>query len=100
MRSGKSKDRVKLSLPPKLVEKLVCVSLLFCFVKFSFPVTYLMAYYAETWRSRPPNCITLWRTLLSIGACSPPTPPCTSLTSRMTEGAVASLPARGSPYCL
>jgi hypothetical protein len=51
-RSGKRKEGIKLSLPPKLVEKLVWVPvILFC--KISFPVTYLMAYYAETGRSRP-----------------------------------------------
>jgi hypothetical protein len=36
-------DRMKLSLSPKL----------FHFVKFSFPVGHLMAYYAETDRSPP-----------------------------------------------
>jgi hypothetical protein len=37
-RSGKSKEGMKLSLPPKLVEN---------------PVTHLMPYYAKTGRSRP-----------------------------------------------
>ncbi len=49
-RSGKRRrDRMSLSLPPKLVEKLV-----FSFVKFSFSfqVTRLMSYYAETGHSR------------------------------------------------
>jgi hypothetical protein len=41
---------MKLSLPPKLVEKLVWV---FLFVNFSLPVKRLMPYYAETGRSRP-----------------------------------------------
>jgi hypothetical protein len=46
------KEGIKLSLPPKLVEKLVWVPvILFC--KISFPVTHLMPYYAETGRSRP-----------------------------------------------
>jgi hypothetical protein len=41
-----------LSLPPKLVEKLVWVPvILLC--KISFPVSHLMPYYAETGRSRP-----------------------------------------------
>jgi hypothetical protein len=39
----KSKDTMKLSLPPKLVEKLVW-SQLFPFVKFSFTVRCLMPY--------------------------------------------------------
>jgi hypothetical protein len=45
----KRKHRMKLSLPPKFVEKLVWVP----FVKFSFLVKCLMSYYAETGRSRP-----------------------------------------------
>ncbi len=45
----KEKNRMKLSLPSKLVEKLVEVPFtMFCFVKFSFSVTRLMACYAET----------------------------------------------------
>jgi hypothetical protein len=37
----KGKTRMKLSLPPKLVEKLVWIpSHIFHLVKFSFPVTY------------------------------------------------------------
>jgi len=51
-RSGKRKEGMKLSLPPKLVEKLVWVPvILFC--KISFPVTHQMPYYAETGRSPP-----------------------------------------------
>jgi len=52
-------------LPLKLVGKNYC-SLgpsNFPFVKFSFPVTRLMPYYAETGRSRPPNRLTLRITL-------------------------------------
>jgi hypothetical protein len=46
------KEGMKLSLPPKLVEKLAWVPvILFC--KIPFPVTHLMHYYAETGRSRP-----------------------------------------------
>ncbi len=51
-RSGKMKHGMKLSLPPKLVEKLVWVSVI-SFCKISFPVKRLMPYYAETSRSRP-----------------------------------------------
>ncbi len=36
----------------------------FVFVKFSFPVTRLMPYYAETGHSHPPNRVTLWITLM------------------------------------
>jgi hypothetical protein len=43
---------MKLSLPPKLLEKLVWVQL-FDFVEFSFPVTGLMPYSVETDRSCP-----------------------------------------------
>jgi hypothetical protein len=57
-RSGKRKHRMKLSLPPKLVEKLVWVPVIPS-VKFSFPVMRLMPYYAETGSSRPPNRQTL-----------------------------------------
>jgi hypothetical protein len=46
------KKVMKLSLSPKLVEKLVWVPIiLFC--KFSFSVTHLMPYYAETGHSCP-----------------------------------------------
>ncbi len=47
---AQERDQIKLSLPPKLLEKLVWFRL-FCCVKFSFSVTCLMPYYAETdWR--------------------------------------------------
>jgi len=60
MRKEKGKDMMKLSLPPKLLEKLNQFgSLLFRFVKFSFSISCLMAYYAETGRSHPPNRKTL-----------------------------------------
>jgi hypothetical protein len=46
------KEGMKLSLPPKLVEKLVWVPvILFC--KISFPVPHFMPYYAKTGRSHP-----------------------------------------------
>ncbi len=38
---------MKFSLPPKLVEKLICVPVI-SFSKILFPVTHLMAYYAKT----------------------------------------------------
>jgi hypothetical protein len=44
-RSRKRKDGIKLSFPPKLLEKLLR-SQLYCFVKFSFSITHLMPYYA------------------------------------------------------
>jgi hypothetical protein len=46
------KEGMKLSLPPKLVEKLVWVPDI-SFSKISFPVTHLMPYHAETDCSRP-----------------------------------------------
>jgi hypothetical protein len=42
---------MKISLPPKLVEKLVWVPVI-SFGKISFPVKHLMAYYVDTGRSR------------------------------------------------
>jgi hypothetical protein len=48
----KKKDSMKLSLPPKLLGKLVS-SLLFRFVQFSFTVTRLMPYNAKTDHSCP-----------------------------------------------
>jgi hypothetical protein len=48
----KKNEGVKLSLPPKLVEQLVSVSVI-SFCKISFPVKNLMPYYAEIRRSRP-----------------------------------------------
>jgi len=48
----KGKRGMKLSLPSKLVEKLVWVPVIW-FCKISFPVKHLMPYYAETGRSRP-----------------------------------------------
>jgi hypothetical protein len=48
----KKKERQDEAKLPKLVEKLVWDPvILFC--KFSFSVTHLMPYYAETGRSRP-----------------------------------------------
>jgi hypothetical protein len=56
------KDTMKLSLPPRLVEKLVWFPL-FCFLKFSFPVARLMPHYVETGFLRP-NRESLWIVLL------------------------------------
>jgi hypothetical protein len=50
--SGKMKEGMKLSLLPKLVEKLVWVPVI-SFCKISFPVKHWMPYYAETGHSRP-----------------------------------------------
>jgi len=55
---------MKLSLPPKLVEKLVWIPVI-SFCKISIPtVMRSMAYYVETDRSCPPNRVTLGRTLI------------------------------------
>jgi len=67
LRKKKRKHRMKLSLPPNFGGKRTSLgpSYLFPFVKFSFPVTHLMPYYAGTGpRSRPPNRLTLQITLL------------------------------------
>jgi len=51
----KGKEGMKLSLPPKLVEKTIVWVSVISFCKISFPVTRLMPYYyAETGKSRPP----------------------------------------------
>jgi hypothetical protein len=50
----KEREDEKLSLPPKFGGKTSLGSQLFPFVKFSFPVTRLMPYYAETGCFRPP----------------------------------------------
>jgi hypothetical protein len=58
---------MKLSLPPKLVEK----TRLGPFCKISFPVTHLMPYYAETGHTRPLNRVTLLYYILNnFIACS------------------------------
>jgi hypothetical protein len=45
----KEKIRMKLSLPPKVVEKLVWVPVISFCKKISFPVMDLMPYYAPNW---------------------------------------------------
>jgi hypothetical protein len=45
---------MKLTLSPKLVDKLVWVPIIL-FYKISFPVRHLMPYYAETGHPHPPN---------------------------------------------
>jgi len=52
VKAGKGQHRMKLSLPPKLVKKLVWVPVI-SFCKFSFPLKRLMHYYAKTGCSRP-----------------------------------------------
>jgi hypothetical protein len=64
-RSGKRKHRMKLCLPPKLVEKLVWVSVI-SFCKIFIPS---YAYYVQTGRSRPPNQRTLHITLMCPHSC-------------------------------
>jgi hypothetical protein len=46
------KEGMKLSSPPKLVEKLVWVPVI-SFCRISFPVKHMMPYYVETGHSRP-----------------------------------------------
>jgi hypothetical protein len=60
----KRKDRMKLSLSPEWVEKLVSVPVIFVLVEFSFPVTCLMPYYAQNWPFSSPNHVTLRITLM------------------------------------
>ncbi len=50
--SGKRKEGMKLTLPSKLVGKLVWAPVI-SFCKISFSVTHLMPYYAKTGHSRP-----------------------------------------------
>ncbi len=57
-RSGKRKDRMKLSLPPKLVEKLVWVPVL-SFCKIFIPSYTCDALLCRTWPFSPPNRVTL-----------------------------------------
>jgi hypothetical protein len=57
---------MKLSLPPKLVEKLVWVPVILL-SKTSFPVTRLMPNYVETGRSHPLNHDILQITLIHTG---------------------------------
>jgi hypothetical protein len=61
-RSGKRKDRMKLCLPPKLVEKLVWVPIiLLCKI---FILRYMFdALLCRNWLFSPPNRETLWITL-------------------------------------
>jgi hypothetical protein len=54
----------KLSLPPKLVEKLVWVPVI-SYCEISFPVRHLMAYYTGNWPFSPPNRLTLGITSIS-----------------------------------
>jgi hypothetical protein len=47
------KEGIKLNIPPKLVEKNLFGSQLFCFVKFHSQLRILMPYYAKTDLFRP-----------------------------------------------
>ncbi len=62
----KEKDKMKLSLPPKLLEKLVWVPNISRFVKFSFSVTRLMPYYAKLIFHAPMMWETLGVTLFPV----------------------------------
>ncbi len=54
---------MKLSLPPKMVKKLVWV-LVIWFCKISFLVTHLMSYYAKNWPFSPDNRLTFTENFL------------------------------------
>jgi len=62
-RSGKRKERMKLSLAPKLVEKLVWVPVI-SFCKIFIPSQVFDALFCRNWPFSPPNRVTLWITLL------------------------------------
>jgi hypothetical protein len=62
-RSGTSKERMKLSLPPKLVEKLVCVPVI-SFCKIFIPGYAFDALFCRNWPSSPPNHTNLRITLM------------------------------------
>ncbi len=52
-RLGRRKYRMKLNLPPKLVERLVWVPVSLLCKKISFPITCLMPYYVATGHFHP-----------------------------------------------
>jgi hypothetical protein len=64
LKEKKREERMKLSLPPKLGEKLVWIPII-SFRKISFPVAHLKPYYAETGYSRLTLQITFTSKLLS-----------------------------------
>jgi hypothetical protein len=61
---GKKKRQDETQFTTKILWKSWFGSQLFHFVKFSFPVTHLMPYYAETGPSCPPNRVNLGTTLM------------------------------------
>ncbi len=63
-RLGKRKDTMKLSLPPKLVEKLVWVPAVISFCKIFIPSYGFDALLCRNWPFSPPNRLTLRTTLL------------------------------------
>jgi hypothetical protein len=60
----RKKKRMKLSLPPKLVENLVWV-LVISFCKIFIPNYGFDALLCRNWPFSPPNCVTLWITLIA-----------------------------------
>jgi len=59
----RKKQRMKLSLPPKLVEKLVWVPVI-SFCKIFIPSYAFDALLCRNWPFSPSNCLTLWITLI------------------------------------
>ncbi len=64
-RSGKSRDRMKLSLPPKLVEKLDWVPVI-SFCKIFIPSYVFDVLLCQSWRFLAPNRLTLRTTLMYV----------------------------------
>ncbi len=65
-RPGKWKQRMKLSLPPKFVEKLICV-LVISLCKIFIPSYAFDALLCRKWPFSPPNRLTLRITLMYLG---------------------------------
>ncbi len=63
-RSGRRKDRMKLNLPPKLVEKLVWVPVL-SFCKIFIPSYTFDALLCRNWPISPPNHVSIQITLIT-----------------------------------
>jgi hypothetical protein len=61
--AGKRNCRMKLSLPPKLVEKLVWVPVI-SFCRIFIPSYTFDALLCQNWSFSPPNRLTLWTTLM------------------------------------
>jgi len=62
----KKETRDETQFTTKIGEKTSLTPPLFPFAKFSFPVTHLMPYYAETGRSCPPSRLTFRIILMSF----------------------------------